>query len=131
MTSFENTIIALELAVGEGEFGYGDRGEDTVVSYGDDDENKYITTYFRKDFEVTDAATFSSLNLRLVYDDGAAVYLNGVEIGRQNLEAEANYTSLATDTVRNAVFESYNVPAGALKSGSNTIAVEIHQRSPN
>ena len=118
-------------AVGEGEFGYGDRGEDTVVSYGEDDENKHITTYFRKDFEVTDVTTFSSLNLRLVYDDGAAVYLNGVEIVRQNLEPGALYTALATDTVPNAGFESYNVPAGALKSGSNTIAVEIHQRSPS
>ena len=118
-------------ALGQGEFGYGDRGEDTVVSYGGDDENKHITTYFRKDFEVTNADAFSSLNLRLVYDDGAAVYLNGIEIVRQNLEPDALYTSLATDTVPNAGFESYNVPVGALKSGSNTIAVEIHQRSPS
>ena len=118
-------------AVGEGEFGYGDRGEDTVVSYGDDDENKHITTYFRRKFEVTDADAFSSLNLRLVYDDGAAVYLNGVEIVRQNLEPDANYASLATDTVRNAGFENYNVPIGALKNGSNVLAVEIHQRSPS
>ena len=128
---FEQDFDDSSWAVGEGEFGYGDRGEDTVVSYGDDDENKHITTYFRKDFEVTDAATFSSLNLRLVYDDGAAVYLNGIEITRQNLEPDALYTSLATDTVPNAGFESYNVPVGALKSGSNTIAVEIHQRSPS
>ena len=118
-------------AVGEGEFGYGDRGEDTVVSYGDDDENKHITTYFRRKFDVTDADDFSSLNLRLVYDDGAAVYLNGIEIVRQNLEPDANYTSLATDTVRNAGFENYNVPIGALKNGSNVLAVEIHQRSPS
>jgi len=117
--------------VGQGEFGYGDRGEDTVVSYGDDEENKHITTYFRKNFEVTDADTFSSLNLRIIYDDGAAVYLNGIEIVRQNLEPDALYTSLATDTVPNAGFESYNVPIDALRSGSNTIAVEIHQRSPS
>ncbi|HAA86602.1 MAG TPA: hypothetical protein DCE22_00005, partial [Verrucomicrobiales bacterium] len=118
-------------AVGEGEFGYGDRGEDTIVSYGDDDENKYITTYFRKKFDVTDADTFSSLNLRLVYDDGAAVYLNGIEIVRQNLEPNASYISLATDTVPNAGFENFNVPAGALKNGSNVLTVEIHQRSPS
>ena len=35
-------------AEGPSEFGYGDRGEVTTVSYGDDPDNKFITTYFRK-----------------------------------------------------------------------------------
>ncbi|MDA7668554.1 chitobiase/beta-hexosaminidase C-terminal domain-containing protein, partial [bacterium] len=43
------------------------------------------TIYFRKSFTVTDAASFTQLNLNLVRDDGAIVYLNGKEIGRSNM----------------------------------------------
>src|SRR5438045_2928994 len=32
---------------GFGQFGYGDGDESTTVSYGSDDEHKYVTTYFR------------------------------------------------------------------------------------
>ena len=67
----------------------------------------------------------------MVYDDGAAVYLNGTEVLRENLDEAANYLSLATDTIRNANAQSFNISSEALKDGDNTIAVEIHQRSPS
>ena len=111
--------------------GYGDRGEVTTLSFGDDPDNKYITTYFRKSFDVVDTERFSSLRIELLYDDGAAVYLNGVELVRENLELDSNYLSLATDTVRNATFQNFNISSEVLKNGNNVVAVEIHQRSPS
>ncbi len=60
-------------ASGPAEFGYGDGGEATVVGYGPDANNKYITTYFRGAFTVFDAAGFVSLSLRVLRDDGVVV----------------------------------------------------------
>ena len=37
---------------GYAELGYGDGNETTLVGYGDDEDNKYITTYFRHMFMV-------------------------------------------------------------------------------
>src|SRR5678815_4920033 len=62
-------------ASGAAQLGYGDGDEATVVSYGPDASNKYITTYFRKAFTVP--AGLSSMTLRLLRDDGAVVYVNG------------------------------------------------------
>ena len=41
---------------GTAELGYGDGDEYTVVSFGPDPNNKYITTYFRHAFNVVDAS---------------------------------------------------------------------------
>ncbi|NQU22560.1 MAG: CotH kinase family protein, partial [Candidatus Nealsonbacteria bacterium] len=62
---------------GPAEFGYGDNDEETVVDYGGDSANRYVTTYFRHTFHVDDPAEFSGLTFKLLRDDGAVVYLNG------------------------------------------------------
>src|SRR5688500_2897674 len=50
---------------GPAELGYGDategRPEGTVVGYGPDPANRYITTYFRHSFNVADATGYGSL----------------------------------------------------------------------
>src|SRR5437867_1275407 len=62
---------------GPAELGYGDSAEDivtnTVVSYGPDAKNKYITTYFRDTFNVADPSSDDLLNLGLMRDDGGVV----------------------------------------------------------
>src|SRR6185503_15318621 len=82
-------------ASGPGQFGYStnaaENDEATVVSYGPDSANKYITTYFRHAFMVTNAASITNLFTRVLRDDGVAVYLNGVEVQRNNLIAGAGY----------------------------------------
>ena len=45
------------------------------------------TYYFRTDVNVADASTITSATLNAVLDDGAVVYVNGVEAGRANLAA--------------------------------------------
>ena len=41
---------------GNAELGYGDGGEATLLSFGSNLKNKYITYYFRKSFTVSNAA---------------------------------------------------------------------------
>ncbi len=116
---------------GTAQLGYGDGHEQTVVSYGPDANNKYVTTYFRKTFQVDPSLAFDTLTLKLLYDDGAAVYLNGTEIARQNLSSGAGFTTLATGT-QQALENTWlvlTVNPSLLVSGTNTLAVEVHQVS--
>lgn len=123
---------------GQAELGYGDgpdgRPETTQVLFGPDANNKYPTTYFRQQFNVDRAADIASLTLELLRDDGAAVYLNGVEIARDNLAAGAAYNAFANGSVPNADeirFFPFSVDPARLVDGVNTIAVEVHQATAN
>ena len=118
---------------GAAQLGYGDNDENTVVSYGNDSSMKYITTYFRYQFNVKDPSRYQNLSLNLLRDDGAVIYLNGVEILRDNMpEGSISYQTLASSTIGDEAEEgytSYTLPRSALVSGTNTIAVEVHQSS--
>jgi hypothetical protein len=121
---------------GPAELGYGDGDEATVVSFGSNANAKNITTYFRRSFVVEDAAAITNLTWRLVRDDGAVVFLNGVQQYRSNLPATGSigYTTLASGTVNNAeesVFFETMMPATAWVSGTNVVGVEVHQASAN
>ena len=71
-------------ALGPAQLGYGDGDEATIVGFGADANNKYITTYFRNTFNVVDASSITNLRARLERDDGAVVYLNGTEVFRRD-----------------------------------------------
>jgi hypothetical protein len=117
---------------GNAQLGYGDGDEATVVSYGPSTTNRYVTTYFRKTFTVADASLFLNYTLNVKRDDGVAVYVNGNEVYRNNLAAGASYTTLATlASDDGATFQNTTLPAGTFTTGSNTIAVEIHQNAAN
>ncbi len=128
-SGFADTGWASELA----QLGYGDGDEATTVSYGPDPNNKYVTTYFRHSFDVADPDQFVILDLRLLRDDGAIVYLNGVEVERSNMPSTGvGYLSFAPGTVagtdETTFFQSYIYPTGIV-AGGNVLALEIHQRS--
>jgi len=115
---------------GPAQLGYGDGDEATVVSYGPEVGNKFITTYFRRSFAVSNAATVARLSAQLLEDDGAAVYLNGTEVFRSNLpDGPVAYNTLATRVAENQVV-TFPVPARLLRNGVNVIAVEMHQVHP-
>jgi hypothetical protein len=120
---------------GPAQLGYGDGDEATVVGYGPNANAKYITTYFRTAFTVNNAAAVSALNLRLIRDDGAVVYLNGTEVFRSNMPTGAiNYTTLASSAVTGAdesTFYPATVNPSLLVNGTNYLAVEIHQCAPD
>src|SRR5439155_4651059 len=122
-------------ASGPAELGYGDGDEATVVRYGPDANNKYITTYFRKAFTVSNAAAVTALQLRLLRDDGAVVYLNGTEVFRSNMNAGAiTSTSLAPLSLGppdESTFVQTSLSPSGLITGTNVLAVEVHQASPD
>ena len=121
---------------GNARLGYGDSEDQTVVEFIDtdpDDEGtqKNITTYFRKEFNVTDANRFTDLTLRLLRDDGALVFLNGEEIVRSNLpDGPITSTTTAESTVSGGnedTFFPFTIDPADLIDGINVLAVEIHQ----
>ncbi len=120
-------------ASGPAQLGYGDGDERTVLSFGPDAGAKYVTTYFRRAFNIADYAAYSALALRLVRDDGAVVYLNGTEVYRNNLPTgPLTYQTLASVSIGGTDESAWNaasIDPGALVNGVNVIAVELHQSS--
>jgi hypothetical protein len=115
---------------GAAQLGYGENDEQTIVSYGSDPNNKYITTYFRKSIVVDDTVDLSALAGKILFDDGVVVYLNGEEVYRKNLpDGTINYNTLALVAATENVYESFSIPKGKIKPGLNLIAVELHQNS--
>lgn len=116
---------------GAAELGYGDGDEATIVSYGADANNKYITTYFRKTISIADASIFSNYSLNVRRDDGVVVYINGTEVYRNNLPTGTiTNTTLATNASDNGtVWQTSTLASSTLVTGTNVIAVEIHQGS--
>ena len=120
--------------VGSSPLGFGDAGLGTTVSFGADADNKFVTTYFRKTFDVADPSVFESLSLSFQRDDGIAIYLNGVEVARDNLSAVATSATFAESAIGGSAeltYLSQGVAANLLVAGENTIAVEIHQAAPS
>jgi hypothetical protein len=122
-------------ASGFAELGYGDGGETTVLSFGPDANNKYMTTYFRKNFNVSNPTQFKNLYVAMIVDDGAVVYINGVEAVRHNLPVGTiDYLTAATVLVDGHFENTYyyfSIDPSVLVSGNNVIAVEVHQERPN
>ena len=118
-------------ASGPAQLGYGDGDEATVISYGTNSSSKYITTYFRRSFHMPDTSFITNLAVRLQRDDGAVVYLNGVEVYRSNMPGgTVGYQTLASSTEPTADENSFHVravPAPLLHPGTNVLAVEVHQ----
>ena len=120
-------------STGNAELGYGDGGEASVLTYGSNSKNKYITYYFRKSFSVTNPSQYSSLILSLLRDDGAVVYLNGSEVARSNMPTGTiSYTTLASSSVgtsQESTYYPFTFSSTLLVAGNNVLAVEIHQNS--
>ena len=77
----------------------------------------------------------SELNLAVVRDDGAVVYLNGVEIFRSNMPTGAIHNGTpAVDGVtgdEETNFHSKVISSALLLGGTNVVAAEVHQNGTN
>src|SRR5215210_176600 len=115
---------------GNGKFGYGIKDAATIVSYGSSARKKYITTYFRKSFSITDTNTYAYYTAGVKRDDGVAVYVNGQEVYRNNLPTGTlSYNTLASIARDDGTaVQIFNIKGSAFVSGTNVLAVEIHQR---
>lgn len=95
--------------------------------------NRQWTTYFRRRFLVPSPEAVGGLSARLQRDDGAVVYLNGVEVWRDNLPAgvitNATPASSAIGGAAESTWLTHAVSPSLLVAGTNLLAVEIHQSS--
>jgi hypothetical protein len=116
---------------GNGKFGYGASGITTLVDYGPNSSQKYITTYFRKTIFLTDPSNFTSFSAGVLRDDGVVVYVNGVEVYRSEMPSGTiNYQTLAYNADDNGtVTQAFAINKSLFVSGNNIIAVEIHQKT--
>ena len=106
--------------------------ERTVIDIGPA-ATRYSAIYFRKTFTVANPATFGSLVVQSLYDDGSAVYLNGVLVATfntTNAGVPFAYTDLAgaADPSDGTRYYASNI-VNSLIAGVNTLAVEVHQNS--
>ncbi|MCU1638931.1 MAG: hypothetical protein JWL94_1578 [Microbacteriaceae bacterium] len=92
---------------------------------------KPLASYYSKSVQVTDASRLGSVTLTTRADDGIVVYVNGVEVSRNNMPAGtvtigtyATSAINATNAVRNPV--TITVPGSAFRNGANVIAAEVH-----
>lgn len=87
-----------------------------------------VSYYFRTSFGFSGTPATTTLRIRLLIDDGAAVFLNGAELLRVNLPRQSDVATPALFPRRGAPrFQDFEVPAGALRGGENLLAVALHQ----
>lgn len=110
------------------QIGYGELDQRTVASFGPNPAQKPITTYFRKTFELADAAKATRLTVQLLHSDGAAVYINGTRVILRNLSPDAPFNQPSIANQSQATI-NIDVDPSLLREGMNTIAAEVHQNS--
>jgi hypothetical protein len=112
-------------SIGRAQLGYGDGDEVTVI------QNRYITTWFRTTFAVTNPSLISGLIVRLLRDDGAIGYLNGTEIFRANITSrQVGPETFALEQTAGAAEttpSTHPFDSRLLVGGMNVLAVEVHQ----
>jgi hypothetical protein len=115
---------------GPAQFGYGDRDEATVIDFGGDSSNKFITTYFRLGFDMSEVETFEEITIAVQRDDGVVIYVNGQQVLSDNMPNDVNYLTPATAKTRDEdEFYEHVIGPDAFQNGNNIVAVELHQAS--
>jgi hypothetical protein len=123
--------------------GYGNNDENRAFARLDTDGNaangvQGVPSYlFRNTFTIADITQLTSVTGQIKYDDGFAIYVNGVDLSSTvtglrsaNLPAGTALSAYATAPSVDNATTSFTIPLTALHNGVNTIAVEIHQGSP-
>ncbi|HTI68940.1 MAG TPA: lamin tail domain-containing protein [Candidatus Limnocylindria bacterium] len=121
-------------ASGPAPLGYGDANGlpmATTVGFGPDPNNKYITTYFRREFITLDPSSITELTLYVQRDDAVLLYLNGHEIYRDNFpDGPVDYLTPALNSIGGAdetAIGSRPVDPVFLVTGANVLTAEVHQ----
>ena len=108
---------------GRGGIGYGD-GDDAIEL--SDMRGQYLTVFVRTEFEATAEQVGRGAILTIVCDDGAVAYVNGVEVGRENMPAGAAGANTPASSTVEARARSFRVPAARLQVGRNVLAASGH-----
>lgn len=118
---------------GPAQLGYGDGDEATVIQSGTPGAAP-LAAYFRRELVLSSPSPLVAPRLRLVCDDGAVAYVNGVEVGRFNLHnggvGAGSPASVAIAGADENAVHTFVVDPALLLPGSNVLAVEVHQVAP-
>jgi len=85
-------------------------------------KNTYTTLYVRRAFDAVAPSSYGKVVLSVSVDDGFIAYLNGVEVGRSNV----NEGSLGHDATANGSVSEPLVPVSvdlSLREGKNVLAL--------
>ena len=114
--------------------GYGNLDENTLlpdtdyhtVTAGSQNVPCYL---FRSTFTIADVNAITNITGSIKYDDAYAIYVNGVDINQRSagLPAGRALDLYATATSTDNATAGVTIPASALHTGVNTIAVDIRQ----
>jgi len=121
--------------LGNNEFGF----QETNLS---DALNQYASVFLRKTFTLTDDPPSAAI-LKLLYDDGAIVWLNGTEIFRTssvdpgiidfqgNTPDQSGDTGLSVGNHEKDGYEEFLIPGTAtlFKTGGNVLAIQLFNNS--
>lgn len=106
--------------------GYGDPVTTTINS-------GLLTAYFAKDFTVNLEDLSTGMELGIRRDDGIIVYLNGVEVVRDNMPSgvvtHGTFSSATIDGAAETSFNLFTIPKNKFVQGTNRISIELHNRS--
>jgi len=90
-------------------------------------ETEIMAGYFRHRFTLQTIPSQSAI-LRVRRDDGVIVYLNGIEIFRNNMPAgPASYDTPALNIVEASSYLETTIDPSVFVSGENVLAAEVHQ----
>ena len=120
-------------ASGESGFGYSSTESElaTVKTKLADMMGGYVSLYARKVFQIADPKRVEKLTLKVVIDDGFVAYLNGQEVGRENVEGAPpsnTQVSAASAEPKEAVLD-LTPHIAKLAAGANVLAVQAHNHS--
>ena len=120
----------LDWARGPAPLGYGDDDESTVLDFGTSSRNKIPTYYFRHTFHLDSKEGVRVISCRLIVDDGAIVYLNGMEVFRVNMPSgNVGFETNASNLGDEGTYHTFEINPDVLRIGSNVLAAEVHQVS--
>jgi hypothetical protein len=117
-------------SIGKAPLGWGDASIATNVDVAAG-QQRPVTSYYRRAFDVADPAQLTALTLTTRSDDGVVVYRNGREVARKNLPSgsigPSTYATAAPRTSA-AVASPLTIPldASRLVAGRNVVSVEVH-----
>ena len=102
-------------------------GETFLTTRLTDMRNNYSTVYFRKTFTVNDLDAINSLVIKVMYDDGFNIWINGKLAAQVNVSSqEMPYNGVAESSTES--YEYYDFPVSNAKNflvkGDNVIAVQ-------
>lgn len=119
---------------GKTPLGYGDRKVVTTISFGNDQNKKDVTKYFRKTIYIGENS-FIAYEFKIQHDDGFVLYVNDQELYRGNMpNGGITGETLAIATIQGreeAEFKVKIFEPNIFRKGANTISVSIHQNRPS